>query len=312
MDIETVTSTHKTPSTQASNSPKVSIGMPVYNGEAFIREALDSLLAQTFTDFELIISDNASTDGTEAICREYAAKDARIRYVRQAENRGGIPNFQFVLDEAVGEYFMWAAADDVWLPNFIQHCRLLLDEDRSAEMATTAYKCVSRCCPMFNRTFPHVLDCIENENQEARVIAYARQPFSTHKDNLVYALWRRVFLEDLVQEMERVFDGPFPVGTAMNEYALLKSRGRYHREILFHKRYRYIPPGHWVGPLLKPIVPIWRWLKGKPPAGKPSGYGGEQFLADLSKLMDSSGATKELVQKIVAANQSHVRVRRLS
>lgn len=94
--------------------PQVSIGMPVYNGEPFIREALDSLLAQTLTDFELIISDNASTDGTEAICREYAARDARIRYVRQAENRGPTANFQFVLDEAAGEYFMWGAADDVW------------------------------------------------------------------------------------------------------------------------------------------------------------------------------------------------------
>lgn len=92
--------------------PQVSIGMPVYNGEKFIREALDSLLAQTFTDFELIISDNASTDGTEAICREYAAKDSRIRYVRQAKNLGPVANFKYVLDEAVGEYFMWAAHDD--------------------------------------------------------------------------------------------------------------------------------------------------------------------------------------------------------
>jgi glycosyltransferase involved in cell wall biosynthesis len=100
--------------------PKVSIGMPVYNGEPFIREALDSLLAQTFTDFELIISDNASTDGTEAICREYAAKDDRIRYVRQPENRGALANFQFVLDEAVGEYFMWAAADDIRAPDCLE------------------------------------------------------------------------------------------------------------------------------------------------------------------------------------------------
>lgn len=94
--------------------PQVSIGMPVFNGELFIRDALDSLLSQTFTDFELIISDNASTDNTGAICREYAKNDLRIKYVRQTENRGLIPNFQFVLDAAVGEYFMWAAADDVW------------------------------------------------------------------------------------------------------------------------------------------------------------------------------------------------------
>ena len=92
--------------------PQVSIGMPVYNGEKFIHEALDSLLAQTFTDFELILSDNASTDKTGEICQEYAAKDARIRYVRQVENFGAAENFKFVLDESVGEYFMWAAHDD--------------------------------------------------------------------------------------------------------------------------------------------------------------------------------------------------------
>ena len=93
--------------------PKVSIGMPVYNGEKYIRKALDSLLEQTFTDFEILISDNGSVDGTEAICREYVAKDSRIRYVRQAENRGATANFQLVLDEARGEYFMWAAHDDM-------------------------------------------------------------------------------------------------------------------------------------------------------------------------------------------------------
>ena len=104
---------------ETAHIPKVSIGMPVYNGEPFIREALDSLLVQTFTDFELIISDNASTDKTEQICREYAAKDKRIRYIRQEINRGAAANFQYVLDEAVGEYFMWAAADDLWDSEFI-------------------------------------------------------------------------------------------------------------------------------------------------------------------------------------------------
>lgn len=103
-----------------AKSPQVSIGMPVYNGGKFIREALDSLLAQTFTDFELIISDNASTDATELICREYAARDLRIYYVRHEANRGAPANFQFVLDKARGEYFMWAAADDVRSPDFLE------------------------------------------------------------------------------------------------------------------------------------------------------------------------------------------------
>lgn len=96
----------------ASPNPTVTVGMPVYNGERFIRDALDSLLAQTFTDFELLISDNASTDCTPAICAEYEARDPRIRCVRQSENIGAEANFKFVMNEARGEYFMWAACDD--------------------------------------------------------------------------------------------------------------------------------------------------------------------------------------------------------
>jgi glycosyltransferase involved in cell wall biosynthesis len=94
--------------------PKVSIGFPVYNGEKYVRDGLDSVLNQTFTDFELVISDNASTDATGAICLEYAARDSRIRYLRQRENCGAAANFQFVLGEARCEHFMWASADDRW------------------------------------------------------------------------------------------------------------------------------------------------------------------------------------------------------
>lgn len=109
--------------------PKVSIGMPVYNGERFVRSALDSLLAQVFNDFELIVSDNASTDSTESICREYMSRDKRIRYVRQRENIGSIANFQFVLSEASGDYFMWAAADDRRDPRFLSMAVDVLDSD---------------------------------------------------------------------------------------------------------------------------------------------------------------------------------------
>lgn len=97
--------------------PRISVGMPVYNGEKYISDAIDSLLLQTYTDFELIISDNASSDGTEKICLEYAKKDSRIRYVRQIKNQGGFCNFKFVLDEARGEYFMWLAHDDYIEPD---------------------------------------------------------------------------------------------------------------------------------------------------------------------------------------------------
>jgi glycosyltransferase involved in cell wall biosynthesis len=101
--------------------PTVSIGMPVYNGEKTLIVALDSILSQTFSDFELIISDNASTDTTEDICRRYAINDSRIRYVRQKENLGAARNFNYVLNEARAEYFMWAASDDVKSPDFLEH-----------------------------------------------------------------------------------------------------------------------------------------------------------------------------------------------
>ena len=103
--------------------PAVSIGMPVYNGAKYICDALDSLLAQTFTDFELIISDNASTDATEQICREYSVQDQRIRYVRQSINLGAMPNFEYVLNLARGECFMWAAHDDRWSLNWLAELR---------------------------------------------------------------------------------------------------------------------------------------------------------------------------------------------
>ena len=88
--------------------------MPVYNGENYIRQSLDSLLAQTFSDFELIISDNASVDQTSKICLDYASLDSRVCYIRQELNIGALENFQYVLNRARGEYFMWAAHDDVW------------------------------------------------------------------------------------------------------------------------------------------------------------------------------------------------------
>ena len=107
--------------------PRVSVGLPVYNGERYLRLAIDSILAQTFEDFELIISDNASTDHTEEICREYAARDPRVIYIRQPRNRGGAWNFNHVVELARGEYLKWAAHDDVLAPTFLKECVAALD-----------------------------------------------------------------------------------------------------------------------------------------------------------------------------------------
>jgi glycosyltransferase involved in cell wall biosynthesis len=100
--------------------PKVSIGMPVYNGEKYLREAIASLLEQDYTDFELIISDNASVDRTAEICLELARQDPRIRYYCNETNLGAGPNFRRVFEVARGEFFKWACSDDVHRPGCLR------------------------------------------------------------------------------------------------------------------------------------------------------------------------------------------------
>ena len=112
-----------------SKTAKVAIGLPVYNGERYLDKAIDSLLNQTFTDFELIISDNQSSDRTEQICLDYAASDKRIRFVRQEKNLGSTGNFNFVFQASNHEYFKWAAYDDICSPTFLEKCVKLLDEN---------------------------------------------------------------------------------------------------------------------------------------------------------------------------------------
>ena len=109
--------------------PRVSVGMPLYNAERYVREAIESILAQSYEDFELVISDNASTDATEAICGEYAAGDRRIRYVRNERNLGAAKNFNRVFELARAPYFKWAAYDDVCAPTFIERCMTVLERE---------------------------------------------------------------------------------------------------------------------------------------------------------------------------------------
>lgn len=117
--------------------PRVSLGMPVYNGESYLAEALDSVLSQSFGDFELFISDNASTDGTEQLAHKYAGRDPRIRYSRNASNLGVSANFGRVFEETSGPYFKWVVHDDVLEPGYLAACVSLLD--RAGDVAALAY-----------------------------------------------------------------------------------------------------------------------------------------------------------------------------
>lgn len=113
-------------------APRISVGMPVYNGEVYLDEAIRSVLDQTYEDFELIISDNASTDRTDQICRDYASQDKRIVYTRNKENVGASKNYNRVFNLASGQYFRWFNADDVCAPTLHQRCIEVLDANRDA------------------------------------------------------------------------------------------------------------------------------------------------------------------------------------
>lgn len=117
---------------------EVAIGMPVWNGEAFISEAIESILAQTYGDLDLVISDNASTDSTAEICRAYAKLDKRIHYIRQEKNIGAAGNYNEVFRRSSSRYFKWAAHDDVLASEFIQECVRVLDGDGTVVLCSPA------------------------------------------------------------------------------------------------------------------------------------------------------------------------------
>jgi glycosyltransferase involved in cell wall biosynthesis len=123
----------------SEGQPRLSIGIPVFNGERYLAAAIQSVLDGSFTDFELIISDNGSTDATEEISRAFAAKDDRIRYLRSATNIGPNPNFNRVFRAATGTYFKWLAYDDLCGPDMLARCVEVLDGDPSIVLCSARY-----------------------------------------------------------------------------------------------------------------------------------------------------------------------------
>lgn len=127
-------------STADGNHPRISFAIPVRNGENHIGRALESLLAQDFGDFEVVICDNASTDGTADIIQRYIGRDKRIRYSRNAENIGQIENFNRVFELSRGEYFRWMGADDWLEPSYARKCVAAIDDRPEAVGVTTQWR----------------------------------------------------------------------------------------------------------------------------------------------------------------------------
>ncbi|MGX5719818.1 glycosyltransferase family 2 protein [Shinella zoogloeoides] len=173
---------------------RVTVGIPVYNGAPMLRECLDSLLAQTYQDFIIVIADNASTDETPDICAEYAAKDSRIEVIRQEENIGSLPNFEFLVRRANTEMFMWRADDDYSDENFIEELIGSLDDNPDAILAIP--RIITRRS-IIEYTEESVFGIIEESDFVDGLI----KRFYSYHVSAFYGLWRTAAIQDIVKRV---------------------------------------------------------------------------------------------------------------
>jgi len=242
---------------------RVSIGLPVYNGERFLADAIESLLAQTFEDFEILISDNASTDRTLEICRRYAEQDSRVVVHSFERNIGAAPNFNRAFELARGQYFKWAAHDDLCRPQYLQECVAVLDAEPSVVVCHSDVHWIDdrgRFVQTYDPDLPRVSSPSPSERFKDLIL-------SEHFCFDVFGVMRR----DVLATTPRIASFSGSDRTLLAELGL---RGRFHRvpEPLFLSRdhaQRSIRSMHpweravWFDPSLRGRIqlPHWRLLR---------------------------------------------------
>lgn len=197
MDISNASD--KQPQPMDSSSPLVSIGMPLYNEAKHLRMALDHLLAQDYSNFEIVISDNASSDETASICQTYAQKDSRIHFHQNQSNLGAIANFTRVLQLSGGQYFLWASGHDLWHPFFLSLCVEKLNQHPSAVLCFPIAQSIDES--------GNVIKTLKAQNTQG-VPPAQRFPQLLRKSDwyLVYGLMRKAALADIHQiQIDTVF-----------------------------------------------------------------------------------------------------------
>lgn len=216
---------------------KVTIGLPVYNGEKLIEECLNSLLSQTYTNFELIISDNGSVDNTEFICRKYCSLDSRINYIRHDENRGGPANFQGLLDASSCIFFMWAAYDDLWSSNYLEEAVSLL-KNKDFDFVLPSFDLVSVRYKIRTRRNMNIFKFVGEGDSNVRVLSFMELHPSSHKCNIVYSLFRTEFLRRAINRLNGI-----PNDGLLGAIILDLGRGITTNRSYFSKRYIKLWPG---------------------------------------------------------------------
>lgn len=209
------------------SSPRVSIGLPVYNGETYLGLAIDSILVQTFTDFELVICDNCSTDRTQEICERYAKQDERVRYYRNPKNLGAGPNYDRTFELSTGEYFKWMAHDDLIGPEFLEKCVAALDADPEAVLCHARVELIDAEGEVTASYDPGLSDSMSNRLSDR----FSAVIIPVHMGTDFFGVIRRTALEG------SPLHGKYP-GSDQTLLAVLALRGRYLliQEHLFQNR----------------------------------------------------------------------------
>jgi glycosyltransferase involved in cell wall biosynthesis len=172
--------------------PILTVGMPVYNAARFLAKSLDSILRQTFADFQLLVSDNSSTDDTEAICREYASRDQRIRYFRNEKNMGAGWNFRRVYSMATGKYYKQAAHDDFCEPAFFEACIDALERDPGLTVAHP-----KTCVVDANGEFIEDYECPMRTDDDDPIVRFADLLLVGHRCYQIFGIHRMSSLQRL-------------------------------------------------------------------------------------------------------------------
>lgn len=204
--------------------------MPTFNRAKYITGSINSLRRQTYSNFELIISDNASTDRTSLICKEIMKKDKRIRYIRQKKNIGAVHNFNFVLNKAHGDYFMWASDDDYWEKNYIEELIDILIKNKNYVVAICDYSYFNN-----HREISKKLNLIRITDTTKRII-YFLENFQNLLAPLYYGIFRKKILLDIggVHVDSRPY---YKAGDIVTMFkVLLNGNFAYKNKILFKKR----------------------------------------------------------------------------
>jgi glycosyltransferase involved in cell wall biosynthesis len=262
--------------------PRISIGVPVYNGEAYIAQALEALLGQTFADFEIVISDNASRDRTAEICQAYASRDTRIRYYRSDVVLPPAENHNRAFDLSSGEFFKWAAHDDLCAPTFLERCLEAMERDPSVVLVYPKARIIdNEGAPLVEYTYQLTTGAARASQ---RFGALVRANHRVHGAFEIYGLVRAAALRQIPPM------GNYPRADSL-VLARLSLLGRFHEvpEVLFFSRdhgtrsvralpsrigggrtrlHRYIgtgpmPPLEWWDPTKKGVIdfPEWKVLK---------------------------------------------------